>query len=93
MNRRATTTPKPRPTVEQVLASGKSMLDMDSLPVEYSSIETSQEALAVAAPPKDVTLRLTIVWDNPASSLDLQRALEGMRETGAAMVVKVEAVS
>lgn len=83
--------PQPRPTIQNLLASGRSMLDGD-LPVEYGHIEEAQEALAAAVPQKDVTLRLHIVWDNPASNLDLSGALNRMRETGAALVVKVEAV-
>jgi hypothetical protein len=73
---------------------GKSMLKMDNLPDRYGDIETAGEALEAATPPpSNVTLRLHIVWDNSAHNLDLERALDLMRETGAAMVVKVEQVS
>jgi len=79
-----------RPSIEQVLSGKISMLTGD-IPIGYGNIESAEEALAAAAPPPmDTQLRITIVWDNKASTLDLSSVLDHMRETGAAMVVKVE---
>ena len=82
-----------RLTIEQLIEQRKSML-LGPTPYYYGAIETGQDALAAAVPPpKAVTLRMHIVWDNPATDLDLEGVLARMRETGAAMVVKVEEVS
>lgn len=81
-----------RPTLARMLETRKSMLN-EALPLGYGAIETTQEALHAASPTTQVTLRIHIVWDNPANTLDLQRLLDHMRETGAAMVKSVEEVS
>lgn len=99
MNRTRTTTPRdglqpPRPTVKEFLDEKRSMLGNASFPREYGAIETTGDALAAAVPPaKSITLRMHIVWDNEVDNLDLPRVLDTMRETGAAMVVKVEQVT
>ena len=89
---------RPRPPIvmrlsaEQMIARKQSMLR--EIPSDYARVETTQEALKAAVPsPPTVTLRITIVWDNDASNLDLERVLDHMRETGAAMVLSVEQVT
>ena len=79
-----------------MLDSGQSMMDPDALlPVEYSQIETEAEALEAATNEKLLkrTLRTYIVWDNELGNFPLEEVLLRMRETGAAMVTKVEEVS
>lgn len=88
MPARPIVTLKPKPSLAEVL-NGQSMLE-GSLPMEYGHVETAQEALDVAVPKNSIPLRITIIWDNEVNNLDLQGVLERMRETGAAMVVKVE---
>lgn len=73
--------------------TGRSMLGAVPLPLEYGRIETTTEALDAAVPPSlPEDLRLTIIWDNPTDSLELDRVLDMMRATGAAFVLKVERV-
>lgn len=81
-------------TSEAFLAEGRSMMGEGVLPSAYGRIETTSEALAAATPPpvKPLTLRMTIVWDNEVATLDLQQALDHMRETGAAFVLDVKQV-
>lgn len=86
----------PPKSLEEHIVSRLSMLRDDvSLPQEYSVIENAQEAEAVAFPknknPRQV--RVFIVWDNPVDNFPLQEVLQRMRETGAALVQKVEAIS
>jgi hypothetical protein len=85
--------PRLRVTLDDLIGSGKSMLGEGPLPIEYGQIENTHEAIDAAtptAPPID--LRIYIVWDVETNLLDLPRVLEHMRETGAAMVTKVERV-
>jgi len=90
--RRSSTRPVPH-SIDELLRAQRSMLS-GNLPLGYGAIETVEEALEAAkVPPPTVSLRIHIVWDNDATNLDIERALEVMRETGAAMVTKVEQVT
>jgi hypothetical protein len=80
----------PRPSPEAILESGQSMLGGNPLPIGYGRIESATDAAALAFPKREHAVRLTIIWDNEVNTLDLERALEYMRETGAAFVLKVE---
>jgi hypothetical protein len=85
-----------RPTIERMIKDGESMLRQGGLlPAAYSAIETEADALAAAmTKPRTPTLRVHIVWDNEADgNFELEEVLQRMRETGAAMVTKVEEVS
>ncbi len=66
--------------------------DDTGLPVEYSIIESWQEAEDAAYKAKPKIVRVHLIWDNAVNSMPLSEVLDRMRETGAAMVVKVEAL-
>jgi hypothetical protein len=79
---------------EEFLAAKRSMMGSAPLPTGYGRIETTQEAVAAAVPPaRDITIRLTIVWDNDIRSMDLGHVLDTMRATGAAFVLSAEQVA
>ena len=82
----------PRPTAADIIEQRRSMLGDAPLPVEYGHIESATEAWEAAYPTDERAVRVTIIWDNPVQSLDLERALDTMRATGAAFVLKVEAL-
>lgn len=66
----------------------------NSIPVNYGYIETSEEAIAAAIPKQaDKVIRVHIIWDNPINNFELDRVLQDMRSTGAAMVISVEEVT
>lgn len=80
-------------SIQTLIDAKKSMLG-NSIPVNYGTIETTEEAIAAAIPkPSARIIRIHIIWDNPMSNLHLDRILEDMRSTGAAMVTQVEEVS
>lgn len=82
-----------RPSIDSLIQTKRSMLT-GGLPVGYGAIENREEAMEAARiEPTGIILRMTIVWDNEVSTLDLERILDAMRETGAAFVTKVEQVS
>jgi hypothetical protein len=86
---------KTRPTLDDLIRSGKSMMAPEALlPLGYSTIESAEEAASHALPTAQPrTLRVYIVWDNRLDNFPLEEALDKMRETGAAMVTKVEEVT
>lgn len=85
--------PTVRVSLDDLISSNVSMLSEAMLPQGYDLIGDTSGAVAAAYEQEDMRIiRLHIVWDNPINTLDLERALDYLRETGAAMVVKAEAV-
>ena len=93
MSSRAKPTYKDRgvKSVDEFLADKISMLGENPLPREYGNIESAFDAADRAFKTKGI--RVHIIWDNGVDDFPLGEVLDKMRETGAAMVVKAEAVS
>lgn len=70
------------------------MLSDEMLPMGYSEFDTSTDVIEelFRSDVDDRQVRMFIVWDNPVGNLPLESVLDHMRETGAAMVTKVEQV-
>lgn len=75
--------------LDEIIEKKISMLGV--IPTGYAKIESDQDAIEEAY--KNKAIRVHIIWDNTVDNFPLDEVLDKMRETGAAMVVKVEAVS
>lgn len=88
------TRPDTRYTLAELIVNRKSMLGEHTLlPNEYSLIESRQAVEMYAYPKTPRQVRIYIIWDNPLDNLSLTAVLDKMRETGAAMVQKVEPIT
>jgi hypothetical protein len=88
------TAPTVRVSLADLLDTGVSMLGDAMLPAGYGQIDDTRDVVeAIAKKADERIVRMHIVWDNPIDSLELEDVLEKMRETGAAMVTKVEEVT
>lgn len=80
-------------TLDELISKKKSMLTDDlNLPINYDAINDEHDIETKAYPRNEKQVRLYIVWDNKLRDHPLNRVLDHMRETGAAMVYKVEAI-